>query len=249
MIDPLPPGTVRARCVRAANPGVMTLSGTNTWLLSEPTDDRVVVVDPGPALSEHLRQVVVAVEAEGRQVGAVLLTHDHPDHAEGLPQFLEQTGAELRHPEPGPFRIGALELECIPTPGHTSDSVSFAVPADGALLTGDTVLGRGTTVVAHPDGRLGDYLESLTTLLQLVGPRGITELLPGHGPQISGAVDEVLTGYLVHRHQRLDQVRAALGAGATTLDELLEVVYADVDQSLWPAARLSLAAQLEYLGS
>ena len=248
MIDPLPRGTVRARCVRAANPGIMTLSGTNTWLLSEPTDDTVVVVDPGPAMSEHLRHVVEAVEGDGRQVGAVLLTHDHPDHAEGLPQFLELTGAALIHPEPGPFRVGALELECILTPGHTSDSISFVLPADGALLTGDTVLGRGTTVVAHPDGRLGDYLESLSALLQLVGHRGISELLPGHGPQISSDVHEVLTGYLAHRHQRLDQVRAALDAGATTLDELLAVVYADVDQSLWPAARLSLAAQLDYLG-
>ena len=111
-----------------------------------------------------------------------------------------------------------------------------------AVLTGDTVLGRGTTVVAHPDGQLGPYLDSLSRLQQL----GPITLLPGHGP-VRDDAGALAREYLVHRAQRLDQVRAALKAGASTPEDVVRRVYADVDQSLWPAAELSVRAQLDYL--
>ena len=112
------------------------------------------------------------------------------------------------------------------------------------VLTGDTILGRGTTVVAHPDGRLGPYLKSLTRLAELRGAM----LLPGHGP-VRPDVAAVAAEYLAHRQERLDQVRAALAAGARTPHEVVEVVYADVDRTLWPAAEQSVRAQLDYLTS
>lgn len=242
--DDLPGGTARATCVRAGNPGPMTLSGTNTWILAEPGQDQVLVVDPGPDDPRH-RQLVLAAVA-GRTVGGVLLTHAHPDHAAGLPAFLAATGAALLSPEPGRFRSSGMELECVSTPGHTSDSKCYVLDADGALLTGDTVLGRGPSVIDHPDGRLREYLASLALLGRFARQRDLVTVLPGHGPQL-GEPAEVVAGYLQHRLDRLDQVRAALGAGARTVDEVVAHVYGDVDPLLWPAAGLSVAAALEYL--
>jgi glyoxylase-like metal-dependent hydrolase (beta-lactamase superfamily II) len=133
-------------------------------------------------------------------------------------------------------------LRVIHTPGHSSDSLSLHLEDDNAVLTGDTILGRGTTVVAHPDGVLADYLDSLRRLREL----GDATVLPGHGPELPSA-GVAAQEYLTHREQRLTQVRAAVASGATTAQEVVEIVYADVDRALWPAATLSVRAQLEYL--
>ena len=253
------PATARAHCVLAPNPGPMTLDGTNTWVLAEPGAPRAVVVDPGPLDDGHLRAVLAQVEGSGRRVGLVLLTHGHPDHAEGAARFAELAGGVAVRCLDPVHRLGSeglaqgevvavdgLEIRVIATPGHTSDSLSFVLAADAAVLTGDTVLGRGTTVVAHPDGRLGDYLASLERLHSLAGTGAVTSVLPGHGPVLSDALAAV-EGYLRHRRDRLAQVEQALTAGARTAREVLEVVYADVDRALWPAAERSVRAQLEYL--
>jgi glyoxylase-like metal-dependent hydrolase (beta-lactamase superfamily II) len=144
-------------------------------------------------------------------------------------------------------------LEVVATPGHTADSLSFVLRSDGeapAVLTGDTVLGRGSTVVAHPDGRLADYLNSLRRLESLAERTGVAAILPGHGPVLALpdiAPRDVVRGYLAHRSERLEQVRAAVAAGAVTPADVVATVYADVPRSVWPAAELSVAAQLEYL--
>lgn len=239
--------TGTAAVVLAPNPGPMTLEGTNTWLLRAPGSERCVVVDPGPLDEGHLR----AVAAQG-PVDVVLLTHGHVDHSEGARRFAELTGADVRALDPA-HRLGeeglaegdvvvggGLEVRVLATPGHSSDSLSFALP--DAVLTGDTILGRGTTVVAHPDGVLADYLESLRRLQEL----GDRTVLPGHGPELLSAGDAA-TAYLAHREMRLEQVRAAVEAGAATPREVVEVVYADVDRVLWFAAELSVRAQLDYL--
>jgi glyoxylase-like metal-dependent hydrolase (beta-lactamase superfamily II) len=137
-----------------------------------------------------------------------------------------------------------LRIRVLHTPGHTSDSVCFDVADDGdrAVLTGDTILGRGTTVVAYPDGQLGSYLDSLRRLSRLDG----VLVLPGHGP-IRPDAGEAAAEYIAHREERLDQVRAAVAAGARTAQEVVEIVYADVDRVLWPAAEASVRAQLDYL--
>ena len=164
------PATERAVNVLAPNASAMTLDGTNTWIVSEPDSDLAVVIDPGPLDDEHLRGVVATAEQAGKRVALTLLTHGHPDHAEGAARFAELTGTRVRALDPAlrlgdeglaagdVITTGGLELRVVPTPGHTADSLSFHLPADQAVLTGDTILGRGTTVVAHPDGRLGDYL-------------------------------------------------------------------------------------------
>ncbi|MCA1713153.1 MAG: MBL fold metallo-hydrolase [Actinobacteria bacterium] len=239
--------TPTAAVVLAPNPGPMTLDGTNTWVLRAPGADTCVVVDPGPLHAGHLE----AVAALG-PVDVVLLTHGHADHSEGAARFAELTGAPVRALDPrhrlgdeglgegDVVASGGIELRVVATPGHSADSLSFQL--EDAVLTGDTILGRGTTVVAHPDGVLADYLESLRRLQEM----GDLVVLPGHGPELPSA-GVAAAQYLAHREQRLDQVRAAVAAGAGTPQQVVEAVYADVDRALWPAALLSVQAQLAYL--
>jgi glyoxylase-like metal-dependent hydrolase (beta-lactamase superfamily II) len=250
-------GTPRARCVLAPNPSPMTLDGTNTWILAEPGSPRAVVVDPGPAHAGHLHRVRDQVAAAGQRVAQILLTHGHPDHSDGAAAFAAMTGAPVRAADPA-FRLGdeglspgdtltaaGTEIHVIATPGHSADSVCLHLPADHALLTGDTVLGRGTTVIAG-DGNLGDYLRSLAQLRDLAGAREVGLLLPGHGPMLTDPLG-TLDYYLSHRQERLDQVRSALAAGAKTPAEIVAMIYTDVDRSVWPAAEWSVRAQLDYL--
>jgi glyoxylase-like metal-dependent hydrolase (beta-lactamase superfamily II) len=252
-------GTERARCVLAPNPSPMTLDGTNTWVIAEPGWPSVVVVDPGPDDEGHLRRVLDAALAGDRRVAQIVLTHGHADHAAGAARFAAMSGAPVGALDPA-LRLGTegfapgdvvtaggCELRVVGTPGHSLDSLSLLLAADGALLTGDTVLGRGTTVIGQ-DGSLGDYLRTLDELRALAGASGLRVLLPGHGP-VLGDPAEVLDYYIAHRRERLDQVRAALAAGARTPMEIVAIVYADVDRALWPAAEWSVRAQVDYLNS
>ncbi|MFC9615183.1 MBL fold metallo-hydrolase [Streptomyces sp. NPDC056938] len=252
------PATARAVNVLAPNASAMTLDGTNTWIVSEPDSELAVVIDPGPLDDVHLEHVVAVAEAAGKRVALTLLTHGHPDHAEGAGRFAELTRTDVRALDPDlrfgdeglaggdVVTVGGLELRVVAAPGHTADSLCFHLPADRAVLTGDTVLGRGTTVVAHPDGRLGDYLDSLRRLRSLTVDDGVDTVLPGHGPVLEDAQGAV-EFYLAHRANRLAQVETAVESGYVTASEIVAHVYAAVDRSLWPAAELSVLAQLDYL--
>jgi glyoxylase-like metal-dependent hydrolase (beta-lactamase superfamily II) len=245
----------------------MTLDGTNTWVLGAPGAAECVVVDPGPDDPSHREAVLDEARRRHGGVAVVLLTHGHPDHAEGASAFAERAGAGGRTP---PIRaldpslgsegladgdvvaVGDVEVRVVSTPGHTADSLCFLLDGPGSggpsVLTGDTVLGRGTSVVAHPDGRLGPYLDSLDRLSVVCAASGALRLLPGHGPVLDDPT-AVLAAYREHRLERLAQVAAAIRGGARTPAEVVEVVYADVDPALWPAATASVRAQLAYLSS
>lgn len=250
--DPWSGGSYSAllSCVLAPNPSPMTLDGTNTWVVGQR-----VVIDPGPDIAEHLAAIVAAADGGVTQI---LLTHGHPDHAEGARTLHEMTGAPVRALDPDHVfggeglsagdvvAVGDVEVHVVATPGHTADCLSFHVPAEGAILTGDTVLGRGTTVVAWPDGHLADYLASLESLRERAATTGAVALLPGHGPVLRDPV-AVITGYLDHRRARLEQVRSAWEAGLRTPDEIVDAVYDEIPEQVRWAALLSTRAQIEYL--
>ena len=245
------------RLIRAPNPGPMTLDGTNTWVIAD-QERSALVVDPGPAIGDHIDAILAACAP---RLVTIVLTHRHLDHSEGAAVLAERTGCSVRAADPqfrvGPdglesgelLRVGGHSLEVIETPGHTSDSRSLLLTGqDGLsrLITGDMVLGRGTTVITYPDGDLAAYFESLDLLDRLVRTRNVTELLPGHGPIVTDPT-AWLSFYRRHRHERLDQIRAALAAGDRSASEIVARVYADVDRSVWPAAEQSVHAQLDYL--
>jgi glyoxylase-like metal-dependent hydrolase (beta-lactamase superfamily II) len=228
----LRPVTETASVLLANNPGLMTLDGTNTWVLRGPGSDEVVVVDPGPDDDEHIAKLADAIDKLVDLTGA-------PVRSAGS-GFLRGLSAELTDGEV--IDAAGLRITVLATPGHTADSLSFAL--DDAVLTADTVLGRGTTVIDTEDGSLAAYLESLHRLRGL----GQRTVLPGHGPELAN-LEAVASGYLAHREQRLEQVRSALrdlGDDATAR-QVVEHVYVDVDEELWGVAEWSVQAQLDYL--
>lgn len=246
------PVSAVASVLTEANPGPMTLDGTNTWLLRAPGAEGVVVVDPGEGRAEHLAVL------EALPVELVLVTHRHWDHTAAIDALAERTGAPVRARDASLVRGGAplvddelvraagLGIRVVATPGHTADSTSFVVEgAAPAVLTGDTILGRGTTVLDDTDGDLGQYLDSLDRL-EAIGT-GLPGL-PGHGPELPD-VGAAAATYREHRLARLAQVREAiaeLGAGAD-VRAVVERVYRDVDPAMWPAAERSVAVQMAYL--
>jgi glyoxylase-like metal-dependent hydrolase (beta-lactamase superfamily II) len=229
--------------LRAPNPGPMTLDGTNTWILRAPGQEYGVVIDPGPLDEGHLAGIV-----EHGPFRFILVTHGHHDHVEGAARLSELLGGTdvltMDKKRDDKKAVAGLGIEVLSTPGHTADSVCFLVECsnDRVMFTGDTILGRGSTVVAWPDGDLGDYLTSLTRLAAY----DRLLLLPGHGPALSDC-GEVARAYLAHRESRLEQVRAAVAVGADTPDAVVDVVYPDIDPAIRFAALASAGAQLDYL--
>ena len=236
----------------------MTLDGTNTWILAEPDARRCIVVDPGPDDDIHLNAISAALAQRELTVAVTVLTHGHLDHSQSARRWHDITGAPVRALDPGHryggeglgdgdvLDVDGLEARIIATPGHSGDSISLTVPAEGFILTGDTVLGRGTTVVAWPDGDLGAYLASLDILR--THAQSAKALLPGHGPVLEDP-SRVIGDYIEHRRARLEQVRDAMAAGARTAEEVVDAVYDDIPDAVRPAAVMSAQAQVAYLSA
>ncbi|MGY1801829.1 MBL fold metallo-hydrolase [Blastococcus sp. SYSU D00922] len=241
--------------VLAPNPSGMTLDGTNTYVVGGPGSGQAVLVDPGPDDAAHLAAVEAALGARGARCVAVLVTHHHGDHAEAALPWGERFGAPVAAATPavaGPrgrvlehgerLGLAGTSIDVVATPGHTSDHLAFRLES-GAVLVGDHVLGRGTSVVTHPEGDVVAYLESLRRVHDL----GPSALYCGHGPELTEDPGAVLDYYLAHRAYREQQLLAALAAGAGTVDELVAAVYAEVPRQLWPAAAQSTRATLAKL--
>lgn len=228
--------------VRAPNPGPMTLSGTNTWVVNR---GPAWVVDPGPAIDSHLERLYAAIEARGG-LGGIALTHDHSDHAEGV-------GA-LRERYPAPLAAGRGEVDvrleedvrfgpfrALSTPGHSPDH--FAFLAGRVCFTGDAVLGEGSVFIAPDPGALSGYLLALGRLRER---EDLDVLCPGHGPPVWEPQGK-LAEYVEHRLERERSLLAALGEGRRTISEMLDAAWSDVPEALRPAAAVTLAAHLDKL--
>jgi glyoxylase-like metal-dependent hydrolase (beta-lactamase superfamily II) len=228
--------------LRAANPGPLSLSGTNTWLVGR---GPAWLVDPGPALPEHLD----ALDAElGRRggLGGIAVTHDHIDHAEALAEMRARhpgvpvaaaRGAVDIHAGDG-TRVGPLEV--MAAPGHAQDHLIFI--AGDAALTGDAVLGEGSVFLTPDPGALRLYLDALERLRG----RDLRVLCPGHGPLITDPRAK-LTEYIAHRRDRERRLMAALAEGRRSVDELLDAAWSDAPAQLRAAAAVTLAAHLDKL--
>jgi len=243
--------------VLAPNPSGMTLDGTNTYVVGAPGSGQAVVVDPGPVDEAHLAAVEAVLAGRDARVVAVLVTHHHGDHAEAAQPWGTRFGAPVAAASPavtGPagrvlaageqLRLAGTTIGVVPTPGHTGDHLAFRLES-GAVLVGDHVLGRGTSVVTHPEGDVTAYLESLRRVHDL----GPAALYCGHGPELTVDPSAVLAFYLAHRAFREQQLLTALAAGPCTVGELVGQVYAAVPTSLWPAAAQSTRATLAKLAA
>lgn len=237
----------------APNPGPMTLDGTCTWVLGRPDGPRVVV-DPGPLDEGHLARVAAVGPVE-----LIVITHGHPDHTDGAPRLRELTGAAVSAYDPA-LCLGADPLrdgQRLPTgdltttvhhfPGHTHDSVGVVVgdPQGPGIVVGDTILGRGSTVVAHPEGQLGAYVATLERLIALDPDRRLV-VLPGHGP-VRFPLADVAREQLAHRRARSAQVAAAVAAGATTPKDVVAQLYPGLTGALAGAALRTVRATLQWL--
>ena len=241
--------------VLAPNPSGMTLDGTNTYIAGAHGSGQAVVVDPGPADAGHLAAVEEVLAARDARVVAVLVTHHHGDHAEAAQPWgahfdapVAAASAAVAGPrgtvlEPGErLTLAGTTIGVVPTPGHTADHLAFRLES-GAVLVGDHVLGRGTSVVTHPEGDVVAYLESLRRVHDL----GPSALYCGHGPELTVDPVAVLDFYRAHRAFREQQLLSALAGGPRTVDQLVAEVYAEVPEALWPAAAQSTRATLAKL--
>jgi glyoxylase-like metal-dependent hydrolase (beta-lactamase superfamily II) len=237
-----------SRLVLAPNPSPMTLEGTNTYLLGAPDHGAVAIVDPGP--DDDVHRAAVEAALAGREVAAVVITHHHVDHA-GAAGWAAAWGAPLRSFDPAlipgavalrdgeVLHVAGVALAALHTPGHASDHLCLRVVESDVVLTGDHVLGRGTSVVSWPDGDMAAYMASLRRLAEAPG----RALYPGHGPVLTDPAAAV-AGYIAHREERRRQVRQAVDAGAASAAEVVQIVYADVPAVLHPAAERSVRAVL-----
>ncbi len=249
------------RRVVANNPGPFTYLGTGTYIVGR---GEVAVIDPGPDLPEHLGAILAAIE--GERVSHILVTHHHSDHSPLARPLAAATGAPvfgcavMTKPVEGEVKLeagyddfrpdisvcaGAViegagwTIEAIPTPGHTSNHVCYALREENALFSGDHIMGWSTTVITPPDGDMGAYMASL----ELVRTRGFDTLWPTHGPPIT-QVTPFIEAYAEHRRERERQILGELAAGETRIKAMVPRLYAAVDQRLWPAAAHSVLAHM-----
>lgn len=240
----------------AQNAGPKTLEGTRTYVVGT---SHAYVIDPGPLLPEHLERVTRFLRITGRSAAGILLTHGHPDHAAGASLLSSMLGVPVWAAETLPYPqyhapahhslygdtvlvVDGDVLRVVLTPGHTPDSVCFWSPRERVLFAGDTILGRGTSLVAPPEGDMAAYMDSLDTL-QRLRPRIIA---PGHGPIVTDGASTIAE-YIGHRKMREAGILASLNDGPATVRQLVARLYSDVDQHLWPLAEGSIVSHLDKL--
>ena len=244
--------TPLVRRITAGNPGMFTGPGTNTYLIG---DEEVTVIDPGPALHEHI-EVIIQASANIKQI---LLTHTHPDHSPGtrllqdnidVPVFaLITESSKDQDITFTPERIlidGEIianeyySIEVIHTPGHASNHLCYLLKDEKLLFTGDHIMDGSTVVIASPDGSMQDYIDSLAKLKEY----DLNKIAPGHGELIDEPY-AVVDWIIKHRFERESKVIDVLKQhNSGDLNTLVKDIYADVDSMLHPVAKWSLESHL-----
>jgi glyoxylase-like metal-dependent hydrolase (beta-lactamase superfamily II) len=251
------------RRVVANNPGPFTFRGTGTYIVGR---GKLAVIDPGPDMDDHLEAILAATA--GEQITHIFVTHNHLDHSPLSHPLKARTGATIYacalqglptepdvRMEAGDDRVfrpdiglcdggvfegeGGWTIEAIPTPGHTSNHICYALREENALFSGDHIMGWSTTVISPPDGDMGDYFASLDR----IKARNFTTLWPTHGPPVT-EVAPFVQAYIDHRRARESQILAALAQGLTRIKAMVPVLYKDVDPRLHPAAAHSVLAHM-----
>ena len=239
----------------AANPGMMTLQGTNQYVVGK---DSVVVIDVALSSNGNMDGIIEQAEAMGAtKIDKILLTHIHVDHCGGALALKKRTGAKLgihrsragylggedfQYDDQDRISFGGGELQVLHTPGHESGHCCFYESGDKVLFSGDNILGAGTAVIHPPDGNMTDYLQSLERLLEF----NIDLILPGHGPLV-GKPEAKIREYLRHRMMREKQVIDALRNGRNTIGDITQSIYVDVSAGLQRVAEFSVQAHLDKL--
>lgn len=238
--------------VRAPNPSAMTLTGTNSYLIDCGNGD-AICLDPGPAIERHVEALLDAAQRMNRRIAVICLTHTHPDHAPAAPILQQRTGAPIaahartefphdRHLHDGDvLQLGTATLQVMESPGHTFDHLVFYEEREGALFTGDTVLGSGYVVIAPPNGSMREYQQTLSRMLERF-PQAQT-IFGGHGDPVRDPQAK-LREYIAHRISRQNEILTALAGGEMTIPQLVQRIYADTHRILWPAAARQLLAYL-----
>jgi len=249
---PLVPGVARAlsplvRRIVAPNPGLMTGPGTNTYLVGI---DEIAVIDPGPDDEEHLDAIA---GCGGDRIRWIVCTHTHPDHSPGAAGLKARTGAEVLAWDSrdglevdkkirGGYRIEATEfrLLAVHTPGHASNHLCYLLEEEHMLFSGDHIMQGSTVVISPPDGNMTQYLESLATVRAI----RLRSIAPGHGYLIEdpkAAIDD----YIEHRLAREQQILDLLTeSGTSKIDDLVAVIYVDINPDLHPVAKRTVHAHL-----
>ena len=238
--------------VRAPNPSAMTLTGTNSYLI-DCGNGQAICIDPGPPLQRHVHALLDRAREMECSIVLIALTHTHPDHAPAAPMLAQETGAPIAAHAQTEFphtrnlhdgdvlQIGEATITVVESPGHTFDHLVFYEQREGALFTGDVVLGEGFVVIAPPNGAMRPYQQTLRRLLEefpdartIYGGHGE----PVHDPQVK------LREYIAHRESRQDEILTTLANGPLTIPDLVRTIYRDTNPILWPAAARQLLAYL-----
>jgi glyoxylase-like metal-dependent hydrolase (beta-lactamase superfamily II) len=233
----------------APNPSIMTGKGTNTYIFG---NGDLAIIDPGPDDDDHIAAIQAGIEEMGGTPAIILVTHSHLDHLPGAFSLQRRIGVPiaafapilgvdiaLRHDQR--MTIGGHPLRALHTPGHAADHLAFLLEDDHVLFSGDLIVGEGTVVIGR-DGELDEYLRSLESLL----PLDLRMILPGHGPAIHDPRARI-EGYIAHRHEREREILDAIAAEVSTIRDIVEEIYADVDPRLHPVAAQSVDAHLRKL--
>jgi glyoxylase-like metal-dependent hydrolase (beta-lactamase superfamily II) len=239
----------------ANNPGIMTLEGTNQYVVGK---ENVVVIDVALSADSNMDGIIEQAEAMGgKKIEKILLTHIHSDHCGGALALRKRCGAKLgihrsragylggedfQYGDNDRIAFGGGELQVLHTPGHESGHCCFYESGDKVLFSGDNILGYGTAVIRPPDGNMTDYLQTLERLLEF----NISLILPGHGPLI-GKPEAKIKEYIEHRRLREKQVLDALRKGPSTVGDITEMIYVAVSPALQRVAEFSVQAHLEKL--